>query len=36
VVGRIEDGALTFDLRCMTDEVAFLSQLSALDNEALA
>jgi len=36
VVGRIEDGGLTLDLRCMTDEAAFLSQLSGLDNEALA
>jgi L-seryl-tRNA(Ser) seleniumtransferase len=36
VVGRIEDGGLTLDLRCMTDEAAFLSQLSTLDNHALA
>ncbi len=36
VVGRIEDGGLMLDLRCMTDEAAFLSQLSDLDNHALA
>jgi L-seryl-tRNA(Ser) seleniumtransferase len=36
VVGRIEDGGLVLDLRCMTDEAVFLSQLSGLDNEALA
>jgi L-seryl-tRNA(Ser) seleniumtransferase len=36
VVGRIENGGLTLDLRCMTDEAAFLSQLSGLDNHALA
>jgi L-seryl-tRNA(Ser) seleniumtransferase len=28
VIGRIEDGALIFDLRCLTDEEAFLSVLS--------
>jgi L-seryl-tRNA(Ser) seleniumtransferase len=36
VVGRIEDGGLTLDLRCMTDEAVFLSVLSGLDNNALA
>jgi L-seryl-tRNA(Ser) seleniumtransferase len=36
VLGRIEDGGLTLDLRCMTDEAVFLSQLSGLDNRALA
>lgn len=36
VVGRIEDGGLTLDLRCMTDEATFLFQLSALNNHALA
>jgi L-seryl-tRNA(Ser) seleniumtransferase len=36
VLGRIEDGGLTLDLRCMIDEAVFLSQLSGLDNRALA
>jgi L-seryl-tRNA(Ser) seleniumtransferase len=36
VIGRIEDGGLTLDLRCMTDETVFLSVLSGLDNNALA
>lgn len=36
VIGRIEDGGLTLDLRCMTDEPAFLCGLSGLDNHALA
>ncbi len=36
VVGRIEDGGLTLDLRCLIDEAVFLSQLSGLDNRALA
>jgi L-seryl-tRNA(Ser) seleniumtransferase len=36
VIGRIEDGGLTLDLRCLTDEAAFLSVLSGLDNHALA
>src|SRR5579859_539812 len=30
VIGRIENGGLIFDLRCLTDEVGFLSVLSAL------
>jgi L-seryl-tRNA(Ser) seleniumtransferase len=36
VIGRIEDGGLTLDLRCLTDEAAFLSVLSGLDDHALA
>jgi L-seryl-tRNA(Ser) seleniumtransferase len=36
VIGRIEDGGLTLDLRCMTDEAVFLSVLSGLDDHALA
>ena len=31
VIGRIQDGALIFDLRCLEDEAGFASQLSALD-----
>jgi L-seryl-tRNA(Ser) seleniumtransferase len=30
VVGRMEEGALLFDLRCLEDEVAFTEQLKAL------
>jgi L-seryl-tRNA(Ser) seleniumtransferase len=30
VVGRIEDGCLKFDLRCLDDEAAFLGQLAQL------
>ena len=30
VIGRIEDGGLILDLRCLTDEAAFLSVLSML------
>jgi L-seryl-tRNA(Ser) seleniumtransferase len=30
VIGRIEDGALKFDLRCLEDEAAFLAQLPGL------
>jgi L-seryl-tRNA(Ser) seleniumtransferase len=30
VIGRIEDGALVLDLRCLEDEEAFVSALSAL------
>jgi L-seryl-tRNA(Ser) seleniumtransferase len=36
VIGRIEDGGLILDLRCLTDEVGFLSALSTLDSHALA
>jgi L-seryl-tRNA(Ser) seleniumtransferase len=35
VIGRIEDGGLTFDLRCLTDEAEFLSVLATLDRHAL-
>jgi L-seryl-tRNA(Ser) seleniumtransferase len=31
VIGRLEDGALRFDLRCLEDEAAFLGQLHLLD-----
>jgi L-seryl-tRNA(Ser) seleniumtransferase len=31
VVGRLEDGALRFDLRCLEDEAAFLGQLPLLE-----
>lgn len=30
VIGRIHDGSLLFDLRCLTDEAAFIEQLSQL------
>ncbi len=30
LIGRVEDGALVFDLRCLADEAAFLANLSAL------
>ncbi len=36
VIGRIEDGGLVLDLRCLTDEAAFLVSLSGLDGDALA
>jgi L-seryl-tRNA(Ser) seleniumtransferase len=36
VIGRIEDGVLILDLRCLTDEGGFLSALSTLDSHALA
>jgi len=32
VIGRIEDGCLKFDLRCLEDEQAFLAQLAELHN----
>ena len=32
VIGRIEDGCLKFDLRCLEDERAFLAQLAELHN----
>lgn len=35
VVGRMEDGALILDFRCLTDEDGFLSVVSTLDREAL-
>jgi L-seryl-tRNA(Ser) seleniumtransferase len=31
VIGRLEDGALRLDLRCLTDEAEFLSVLTTLD-----
>ncbi len=31
IIGRIEDGALVLDLRCLEDEGAFLASLAALD-----
>ncbi|NKB59898.1 MAG: L-seryl-tRNA(Sec) selenium transferase [Alphaproteobacteria bacterium] len=31
VIGRVQDGALVFDLRCLADEAAFASQLNQLD-----
>ena len=33
VVGRIEDGALILDLRCLEDEAAFAANFAALDLE---
>jgi hypothetical protein len=30
VIGRIEHGMLIFDLRCLTDEAAFVANLAAL------
>jgi L-seryl-tRNA(Ser) seleniumtransferase len=36
VIGRIEDGGLTLDFRCLANEAAFLSALSGLDGHALA
>lgn len=36
VIGRIEDGGLTLDMRCLTDEAAFTSVLSELGGHALA
>ena len=35
VIGRIEDQGLTLDLRCMTDELLFLSAMSGLNGHAL-
>jgi L-seryl-tRNA(Ser) seleniumtransferase len=31
VVGRIENGALILDLRCLDDEEAFVANLATLD-----
>src|SRR5262249_27271445 len=31
VVGRLKDGALIFDLRCLDDETGFVAQLADLD-----
>jgi L-seryl-tRNA(Ser) seleniumtransferase len=36
VIGRIEDNALRLDLRCLTDERAFVATLAGLDGDALA
>ncbi|MBS0268551.1 MAG: L-seryl-tRNA(Sec) selenium transferase [Proteobacteria bacterium] len=36
VIGRLEEGAIILDLRCLTDEGAFLSALSTLDRDATA
>jgi L-seryl-tRNA(Ser) seleniumtransferase len=36
VIGRTVDGALVLDLRCLTNEAAFLASLSGLDRHALA
>lgn len=36
VIGRIADGALLLDLRCLEDELGFLAQLDALDLAGLA
>jgi L-seryl-tRNA(Ser) seleniumtransferase len=36
IIGRIEDGALVLDLRCLTDEGGFLSTIAALDGNGLA
>jgi L-seryl-tRNA(Ser) seleniumtransferase len=36
VIGRIEDGGLILDLRCLTDETAFRSTMSALNHHALS
>jgi L-seryl-tRNA(Ser) seleniumtransferase len=30
VIGRIKEGALLFDLRCLEDEAAFTNQLNGL------
>jgi L-seryl-tRNA(Ser) seleniumtransferase len=30
VIGRIQDGALMFDLRCLDDEAGFIAQLGGL------
>jgi L-seryl-tRNA(Ser) seleniumtransferase len=36
VIGRIEDGGLTLDLRCLTDEAAFCAALATLEPDELA
>jgi L-seryl-tRNA(Ser) seleniumtransferase len=36
VIGRMEDGGLVLDLRCLTNEAAFVSSVSGLDSHALA
>jgi L-seryl-tRNA(Ser) seleniumtransferase len=32
VIGRIEDGALVLDLRCLEDEEGFAANLAALES----
>jgi L-seryl-tRNA(Ser) seleniumtransferase len=34
IIGRIEDDALVLDLRCLTDEAAFLSELETFNRDA--
>jgi L-seryl-tRNA(Ser) seleniumtransferase len=36
VIGRVSEGALLFDLRCLEDEAGFAAQLDALDVSGLA
>ena len=36
VVGRLGDGALTLDLRCLTDEAEFISVLTELQTDRQA
>ena len=36
VIGRITDGGLTLDLRCLNDEDEFVSVVSELNVDALA
>ncbi|ONG54262.1 L-seryl-tRNA(Sec) selenium transferase [Pseudoroseomonas deserti] len=36
VVGRLQEGALLLDLRCLTEDAAFVENLAALDHAALA
>jgi L-seryl-tRNA(Ser) seleniumtransferase len=36
IIGRLEDGAIILDLRCLTDVAAFLSVIATLDPEASA
>jgi L-seryl-tRNA(Ser) seleniumtransferase len=36
VIGRMADGGLMLDLRCLDDEAAFVAGLSGLDGQALA
>ena len=36
VIGRLEDGAIILDLRCLTDEAAFLSVLARLNPDSPA
>jgi L-seryl-tRNA(Ser) seleniumtransferase len=36
VIGRLKEGALLLDLRCLTDEAAFLETLAALPPQTCA